>query len=149
MRKTQPMAGIEHRGIAIVMWIFDEYLVDDKRVGELGRILIQELKTNRSDWILIDFSEVRGISTALLGYLLRLQKRLFSKGIRLRLCCLDADKLVTSENDRYAYEIFRVIGLSRLFDLSRSRAEDEFAALLARIAGRNADSGCFRAAMAC
>ena len=33
------------------------------------------------------------------------------------LSCLDKSKLAISENDRYAYEIFRVLELKQVFDI--------------------------------
>jgi anti-sigma B factor antagonist len=85
----------------------DELIVSEEVIYEVGEQLLELLDGSLSQKVLLNFSEVRGMSSTMLAVLLKVRRAIAAVGGQLKLCCI-ADDL---------RQIFRISRFDRLFEL--------------------------------
>ena len=111
----------EETGVAVVRFL-DSQLMDDRAVREAAEQAAAALPSNAPILVILDFSGLSMISSAMIGRLVLLQRRVAASGGRMRLCELSPavrDTLKTTNLDRI------LIAAS-----SRHEARDAFADIL-------------------
>lgn len=99
---------------ARVVRFLDRQLFDDRTVREVADQLLGALPSaGDRPRLVLDFSGVDSVSSAMLGKLILLQRRVESAGGRLRLC--DVGEAVRS--------VMKTTNLDRLFAIDRDRRE--------------------------
>jgi anti-sigma B factor antagonist len=116
------MAGYRHLDVSevgkvTVVRFRDRKIVEDVNILELGQELFQLVERDNRDTLLLNFSTVEFLSSAALGKLITLEKKMKAHGGTLKLCNIRAE----------IYEVFAITKLNRMFDIK----DDEATALKA------------------
>lgn len=86
----------------------DERIVDEELINEIRESLEPVIEKSESCKLILNFSNVKFMTSALLGLLVRVHKRVCESGGRLQLSNLDAN----------LYRIFEITKLTQVFDIS-------------------------------
>lgn len=104
-------------GDVTVVHFMDQKIIEDLGIQELGQELFQLVEVEKCKKLVLNFSSVDFLSSAALGKLITLDKKVKAQGGMLKLCNIRPE----------IYEVFAITRLNRLFDIK----DDEAAALAA------------------
>ena len=102
----------EVRDISVVRFI-DRKILDEAAIGELGEELFALVETENRGSVLLNFADVEFLSSAALGKLITLDKKVKAAGGKLRLCNIRPQ----------IYEVFAITKLNNLFDIKDTEEE--------------------------
>jgi anti-anti-sigma factor len=116
------MAGYRHLDVnevddVTVVRFRDRKIVEDVNIQELGQEMFHIVEADNRGRVLLNFSSVEFLSSAALGKLITLEKKVKAHGGTLKLCNIRPE----------IYEVFAITKLNRVFDIK----EDETDALAA------------------
>jgi anti-sigma B factor antagonist len=96
----------------------DPMLVSEEVFGDLDVQLSELIEGARPEKLLLNFREVRGMSSTMLAVLLKVTRKIAQAQGRLKLCCLAPD----------LQEIFKITRFDRIFQIydEESQALDAF-----------------------
>ena len=118
MAAIKPRISVKYAGNATIVSFTDEKFLEEKDINELQESLMSVIESASGKISLIlDFGNVRFLSSAVLGLLIRVSKRIYEQEGQLRLCSINPK----------IYEIFRITRLTKTFDIYtdvESAAED-------------------------
>ena len=118
MAAIKPRISVRYAGEATIVSFTDEKILEEKDINELQASLMAVIESAASRInLILDFGNVRFLSSAVLGLLIRVSKRIYEQEGQLRLCNI---------NPRI-YEIFKITRLTKTFDIYTdvgSAAED-------------------------
>jgi anti-sigma B factor antagonist len=118
MAAIRPRISVRYAGEATVVSFTDEKILEEKDINELQALLMSVIESAASKInLILDFGNVRFLSSAVLGLLIRVSKRIYEQEGQLKLCNI---------NPRI-YEIFKITRLTKTFDIYtdvESAAED-------------------------
>ena len=101
-------------GDVTVVRFRDQKIIEDINIQELGRELFQLVEVENREKVLLNFSSVDFLSSAALGKLITLEKKLVkSHGGTLRLSNIRPE----------IYEVFAITKLNRVFEIKDDEAE--------------------------
>jgi len=106
---------IHDRGDVTVVSFLDKKILDESNIEEIGRELLGLIEKRPQIKLLLDFESVQYLSSAALGKLITLNKRVAEDNGKLVLCSIRPQ----------IYEVFQITKLNKIFDI----AEDEAMAL--------------------
>ncbi len=106
----------EVRDVSVVRFI-DRKILDEAAIGELGEELFALAEADDQNSILLNFSDVEFLSSAALGKLITLDKKVKAAGGKLKLCNIRPQ----------IYEVFAITKLNNLFDIKETE-DDALAA---------------------
>ena len=111
MAAIKPMISVEYAGNATIVRFTDEKILEEKDIKALQESILPiiESASGRINLIL-DFGNVRFLSSAVLGLLIRINKRIYECEGQLRLCSISPK----------IYEIFKITRLTKTFDIYES-----------------------------
>jgi len=95
-------------------------LITDDEIHEVQAQLVNPLRQAGITAVVLDFVTVQEISTTAIAFLFKLQARLRKVGLRHMFCGLSHDKIVAAANDRFAYEVFKVLDIDHLLALTEA-----------------------------
>ena len=95
------------RDVTFVTFV-DERIIDEEQIRELRESLEPVIKKNEGGKLILNFSNVNFMTSALLGLLVRIHKRVCESGGRLQLSNLDSN----------LHRIFEITKLTQVFDIS-------------------------------
>ena len=104
-------------GEVTVVRFVDRKILDEANIQELGQELFQLIEEENRTKLLLNFSNVEFLSSAALGKLITLDKKVKAHGGLLKLSNIRPE----------IYEVFAITKLNKLFDIK----DDEAAALAA------------------
>jgi anti-sigma B factor antagonist len=107
MDQLSPNLEIEYHGAVIVATLADEKILDDTQIQELEGSFMPLVEQNDAIQMIIDFSNVKFLTSSALGLLIRISKKIYEKGGKLRLCAIDAKIM----------EVFRITRLDKIFEI--------------------------------
>ncbi len=111
MSATQRLE-IQENGDVTVVRFLDPRVTNPLEIEELGRQLYQVLDSKRGLKLVIDFSPVEFISSAMIGKLISLNRKVKVGKSALRLCSMR----------REIRDIFHLCNLERVFDIRADQA---------------------------
>ncbi len=118
MAAIKPRISVTYAGNATVVSFTDEKILEEKDIKELQESLMSVIESASGKISLIlDFGNVRFLSSAVLGLLIRVSKKIYEQDGQLRLCSINPK----------IYEIFKITRLTKIFDIYtdvESAAED-------------------------
>ena len=118
MAAIKPRISVKYAGSATVVSFTDEKILEERDIKELQESLMSVIESASGKISLIlDFGNVRFLSSAVLGLLIRISKRIYEQEGQLRLCNINPK----------IYEIFKITRLTKTFDIYtdvESAAED-------------------------
>jgi anti-sigma B factor antagonist len=115
MSAGQRRLDIEQIGDVTVAKFIDKKILDENNIQVIGNELFGLVEEDGRKKIILDFSSVEYLSSAALGKLITMDKKVKAAGGKLRLCAIRPD----------IYEVFAITRLNKLFDIR----DDQEAAL--------------------
>lgn len=91
----------------------DQKIIEDLKIQELGQELFQLVEVENRKKLVLNFVSVDFLSSAALGKLITLDKKVKSHGGKLKFCSIRPE----------IYEVFAITKLNRLFDIRGDEAE--------------------------
>lgn len=116
MSKTEPIIRVEHRNGATIATVLVQDVLADAEVQRFRDALGTAAYDQPGAPLILDFTDVRAISSSAIGLLVALQKQMDREGTPLRICCIDR-KVANTPGDRFVFEIFKVVKLDTFFTL--------------------------------
>jgi len=107
MATIQPNIGVEYAENATIVSFTDEKILEEKDINSLQESIMSVIEQAERINLILDFSNVRFLSSAVLGLLIRISKRIYEHDGQLRLCNIDPK----------TYEIFKITRLTKTFDI--------------------------------
>jgi len=108
MEPIKPRIAVEYAQNATIVTFTDEKLLDQQDIGALQDSIMSVIVSAPGGMnLILDFSKVRFLSSAVLGLLIRISKRVYQRDGQLRLCNINPK----------IYEIFKITRLTRIFDI--------------------------------
>jgi anti-sigma B factor antagonist len=119
MALLKPRVTVEYGEDATVVTFTDEKLLEERDILELQESLMSVIEQAEKVNLVLDFTPVKFLSSAVLGLLIRVSKKVYEKDGQLRLCNIGPR----------IYEIFKITRLTKIFDIfpDRSSALASFA----------------------
>lgn len=117
MAAIKPNISIEYAGKATVVSFADEKILEEQDIKALQESIMSIIEQAERISLILDFGNVRFLSSAVLGLLIRISKRIYERDGKLRLCNINPK----------IYEIFKITRLTKTFDICKdveSAAED-------------------------
>ena len=100
-------------GDVTVVRFRDQKILDDLNIQELGQELFRLVEVENNKKLLLNFSVVEFLSSAALGKLITLDKKVKATNGQLKLCRIQPE----------IYEVFAITKLNRLFDIEETEAD--------------------------
>ena len=100
-------------GDVTVVRFRDHKIVEDINIQELGGEMFHLIEVDGRDKLLLNFSAVDFLSSAALGKLITLDRKMKAHGGTLKLCNIRPE----------IYEVFAITRLNRLFDIKDDEAD--------------------------
>jgi len=113
MDQINPKIEVEYEKNATITKLRDTRILDQADIQALEESIIPLIEASDSINLIIDFSNVQFLTSAVLGLLIRVSKKVYESEGQLRLCAID-NKIL---------EIFRITRLDRVFDIHEDRYE--------------------------
>ena len=107
MVPVEPKISVEYRGKTAIVSFTEEKILEDKDIQAIDSSITAVLEQSEQICMVLDFCNVRFLSSAVLGLLIRLSKKIYEKEGRLMLCGIDTK----------IYEIFKITRLTKVFDI--------------------------------
>jgi anti-sigma B factor antagonist len=104
---------VDQVGDVTVVRFRDHKIVEDINIQQLGQELFQLVEVDNHDKLLLNFSSVDFLSSAALGKLITLDKKMKAHAGRLKLSNIRPE----------IYEVFAITKLNRLFDIRDDEAD--------------------------
>jgi anti-sigma B factor antagonist len=111
MASLKPRVSVEYSGKATIVTFTDEKILEERDIAELQDSLNGVIEQADKINLVLDFSTVKFLSSAVLGLLIRVSKKVYEREGQLRLCNI---------NPRI-YEIFKITRLTKIFDIYPDR----------------------------
>jgi len=100
-------------GEVTVVHFRDQKIIEDLGIQELGQELFHLVEVENRKKLVLNFSAVDFLSSAALGKLITLDKKIKAQGGVLKLCNIRPE----------IYEVFAITRLNRLFDIKDDEAD--------------------------
>lgn len=107
MASIKPRISIEYTNRAAVATFIDEKILEEQDIRALQDSIISVIEQGEKVNLILDFVNVTFLSSAVLGMLIRVSKRVYENDGQLRLCNITPK----------IYEIFKITRLTRIFDI--------------------------------
>ena len=119
MTSLKPRVTVEYGEDATIVTFTDEKILEERDIVELQESLMSVIEQAEKINLVLDFTPVKFLSSAVLGLLIRVSKKVYEKDGQLRLCNISPR----------IYEIFKITRLTKIFDIfpDRSSALASFA----------------------
>ena len=107
MGQPSPQIAVKYESNAVVATLTSEKILEDQDIRDLEEALMPLIAQAETKNLVIDFSNVKFLTSSALGLLIRVSKRISESSGNLRLCSIDPRIL----------EIFRITRLDNVFDI--------------------------------
>lgn len=110
---TNRRLQVSQVGDVTVVRFVDRKILDEANIQELGQELFRLVETDQSGKLLLNFSSVEFLSSAALGKLITLDKKVKAHKGKLKLSNIRPE----------IYEVFAITKLNKLFDIKDDEAD--------------------------
>ena len=107
MVPVKPNISVEYAENATVVTLTDEKILEERDIQGLGESIMSIIEQAERINLILDFCNVRFLSSAVLGLLIRFSKKVYEQNGTLKLCNIEPR----------IYEIFKVTRLTKIFDI--------------------------------
>lgn len=111
MVPIKPRISVEYAENATIVTPTDEKILEERDIRALQESIMSVIEQGGHINIILDFCNVQFLSSAVLGLLIRVSKKIYEQGGQLRLCNINAK----------IYEIFKITRLNQIFDIYEDR----------------------------
>jgi anti-sigma B factor antagonist len=109
----QPMSLTTYSKDGILTIVFDDArILDETTLEELGRELTEALNKTSEERVILDFRNVKFMSSSMLGKLVQLHKKAGEFKVKLKLCSIDSE----------IRQVFKITRLDKLFEIEADEA---------------------------
>ena len=108
MEQEQPRIIVESGMDVTIVTFTEERIVDEEQIRELQESFEPIIKKNQDKELILNFINVKFMTSALLGFLVRVHKNVCELGGRLRLSKLDSN----------LHKVFEITQLTKIFNIS-------------------------------
>ena len=110
MTAIKPNISVNYAGNATIMSFTGEKILEEKDIFALQESIMSVIEQAERINLILDFGNVRFLSSAVLGLLIRISKRIYERDGQLMLCNINPK----------IYEIFKITRLTKTFDIYNS-----------------------------
>ena len=103
----------ESSGDILTVVLTDAKILDTAQIDEIHQEMVKILGEIKERNMLLDFREVKFLSSAALGMLILVNKSCKERKINLKLCNIEAD----------IAQIFKITGMNRVFSICKTSAD--------------------------
>jgi anti-sigma B factor antagonist len=107
MADIKPRISVEYAENATIVGFTDEKILEEQDIKALQDSIMSVVEQAERIKLILDFGNVRFLSSAVLGLLIRLSKRIYEHEGQLKLCNINPK----------IYEIFKITRLTKTFDI--------------------------------
>ncbi|MBW8017345.1 MAG: STAS domain-containing protein [Planctomycetes bacterium] len=107
MDQDNPKIIVEYLSDLAVVTLTDEKILEEADIQALENSLIPLIEQTPGIKMVLDFTNVQFLSSAVLGMLIRISKKIYESNGQLKLCNIN-DKI---------YQVFTITRLDRIFDI--------------------------------
>jgi anti-sigma B factor antagonist len=107
MEQLKPRISVQYIDNATVISFTDEKILEEKDIQALQASIMSVIEQANTINLILDFGNVRFLSSAVLGLLIRISKKVYEHDGKLRLCNIN----------QKIYEIFKITRLTKIFDI--------------------------------
>jgi len=107
MAAIKPRIRVEYAENATITTFTDEKILEEKDIKALQESIMSVIEQAGRINLILDFCNVRFLSSAVLGLLIRISKRVYECDGQLRLCNINPK----------IYEVFKITRLTKIFDI--------------------------------
>jgi anti-sigma B factor antagonist len=107
MTAIKPSITVEYTGNATIIGFTDQKILEEKDIKALQESIMSVIEQSERINLILNFGNVRFLSSAVLGLLIRISKRIYERDGQLRLCNINPK----------IYEIFKITRLTKTFDI--------------------------------
>ena len=114
MDNTSPNMSIEYAGEEIVVAVLtDEKILEEMQIQALESSFLPLIEQNSPLQLILDFSNVKFLTSSVLGLLIRISKKIYETEGVFRLCCIQPK----------IFEIFKITRLDKIFEIYPTRQD--------------------------
>ena len=107
MTAIKPRISVEYAENATIVVFTDEKILEDRDIKALQESIMSVIEETERINLILDFCNVRYLSSAVLGLLIRVSKKVYEGNGRLRMCNINPK----------IYEIFKITRLTEIFSI--------------------------------
>lgn len=107
MDTANPNLSVSFHGPVAVATLTDEKILDETQLQGLEGSFMPLIEQNPKIQLVIDFSNVKFLTSSVLGLLIRISKKVYENDGKLRLCSINPKIM----------EIFRITRLDKIFEI--------------------------------
>lgn len=107
MDKANPNLSLEFRGQVVVTTLTDEKILDEDQLQSLEGSFLPLVEQTPGIQLIIDFSNVKFLTSSVLGLLIRISKKVYEINGSLRLCSISPK----------IQDVFRITRLDKIFEI--------------------------------
>ncbi len=104
---------VEEVGDVTIATFVDKKILDENNIQQIGSQLFALVEEDGRKRVILDFSNVEYLSSAALGKLITMDKKVKASSGKLRLCSIRPD----------IYEVFAITKLNKLFDIKDAQED--------------------------
>lgn len=107
MEPIKPRISVEYAENATIATLTSESILEEKDIQALRESIMSVIEQAERINLILDFCNVRFLSSAVLGLLIRISKKIYERDGQLRLCNINPK----------IYEAFKITRLTKIFDI--------------------------------
>jgi anti-sigma B factor antagonist len=108
MAEIKPRISVDYVKNATIVTFTDEKILEENDIKSLQESIMSVIESAPDGIkLILDFSNVRFLSSAVLGLLIRISKRIYENEGKLMLCNINPK----------IYEVFKITRLTKVFDI--------------------------------
>jgi len=107
MEPIKPRISVEYAENAAIAAFTDESILEEKDIQALQESIMSVIEQAERINLILDFSNVRFLSSSVLGLLIRISKEVYERDGQLKLCNINPK----------IHEIFKITRLNKIFDI--------------------------------
>jgi len=107
MAVIKPIINVKYSGNATIIGFTDHKILEERDIKALSESIMSIIEQAERINLILDFGNVRFLSSAVLGLLIRISKRIYEREGQLKLCRIHPK----------IYEIFKITRLTKTFDI--------------------------------
>ncbi len=107
MAEVKPRISVQYTGDATIVTFVDEKILEEMDIQSLQTSIMSVVEEAERINLILDFCNVQFLSSAVLGLLMRISKKVYERGGQLKLCNISPR----------IYEIFKITRLNQIFDI--------------------------------
>ncbi len=107
MEPLKPRISVEYTDKAVIIAFTDERILEEKDIQALYESITSVIEQAEQIKLVLDFHNVKFLSSAVLGLLIKISKKIYERNGQLRLCSINPK----------IYEIFKITRLTKIFDI--------------------------------